>query len=139
MIRIGIDPDIDKSGYAICQERKLTALGCKRFFDLCLTIKVLADEESEPLTVTIEAGWLIPKSNWHNAKGLHIAERISKNVGENHAVGKLLAQYCEYHGITYELKKPIGKIDQAQFKAITGWKGRTNQEQRDAAMLVYGR
>jgi hypothetical protein len=47
---------------------------------------------------------------------------------------------CEYPGIEYEAVRAIGTkaIDSLLFKHITGFKGRTNQDMRDAGMLVYG-
>ena len=87
--------------------------------------------------VRIEAGWLIKKSNWHKAQGQFMREKISKNVGENHAVGKLLTEWCKLNKVPFELVKPLGKINAKQFKLITGYDNSTNQEKRDAGMLVW--
>jgi hypothetical protein len=87
--------------------------------------------------IYIEAGWLNKKSNYHPAQGPKVREAIARNVGENHAVGKLLVEYCEHEGVEFEAVKPYAsKIDSKTFKRISGWQGRTNQEKRDAAMLV---
>lgn len=51
-------------------------------------------------------------------------------------------EFCEYHGIDYELVAPKNnrtKTTASEFKRITGWKQRTNEHGRDAAMLIYGR
>jgi len=46
---------------------------------------------------------------------------------------------CVYLGIDYKLVKPTKtKTTQDVFKKLTNIVGRTNQEQRDAAMLVFG-
>jgi hypothetical protein len=47
---------------------------------------------------------------------------------------------CEYPEIEYELVRALGTkdIDHFTFKRMTGFKGRTNQDMRDAGMLVYG-
>lgn len=133
---IGIDPDIDKSGFAIwCPEKKkFYKITTMSFFDV---IFYITESLTFPLFVRIEAGWLINKSNWHKAQGQFRRERIAKNVGENHAVGKLFAQFCKIKRIEHELVKPLGKVDAKYFQAVTGWQNRTNQEMRDAAMLVY--
>lgn len=62
-------------------------------------------------------------------------------------------QFCEYYKIKHKeiapqtltatIRKFVAdksqtKIDDKTFKKITGWKGRTSQHARDAAMLVYG-
>ena len=49
--------------------------------------------------------------------------------------------FCEIWGIPYELvepKKNKTKVKADKFKMMTGWKGRTNEHERDAAMLVFG-
>jgi len=66
-----------------------------------------------------------------------VAQKIAKNVGTNHAVGKLFVDFCKHHEIKYEEVLPKGKIDAKTFWALTGWKPRTNQEERDAAMLIF--
>lgn len=45
-------------------------------------------------------------------------------------------------GIPFQTVAPkdnMTKLSAEAFRAITGWKGRTNEHMRDAAMLVYGR
>lgn len=44
-------------------------------------------------------------------------------------------------GVEYQMVPPrynVTKLTQEQFQAMTGWKKRTNEHKRDAAMLVYG-
>lgn len=138
MIYIGIDPDVNKSGVAVWDsEDKSLELYNLSFWELI--------EELEsyivPITVVIEAGWLIKKSNWHGKpnQSKTAGERISKNVGANHQVGKLLAEYCMANKISFTLVKPKGKANSEYFKRLTGYKKQTNQETRDAGMLVYGK
>lgn len=139
MVYIGIDPDIDKSGVAVWNsELKTLNLDCLDFFQLTNFI-LLNNLDNEKLTVIIEAGHLISKSNWHNEKqGVRLASKIGKNVGENHAVGKLIELFCKKNKINYKLVKPKGKVNKELFKKITGYDKRINQELRDAGMLVFG-
>lgn len=134
-IFIGIDPDVDKSGVAVWDNRdkslELYNMNVPQLIDGLQAYNV-------PIHVVIEAGWLINKSNWHNAQGQFRRERIAKNVGENHAIGKVIEQMCKHLKISYELQKPKGKIKSETFKKITGYTKKSNQETRDAAMLVYG-
>jgi hypothetical protein len=138
ILYIGIDPDIDKSGlcvydrYADDKMQLFTA----SFFDVLQTI----DEWNgrRRTIVKLEAGWLNKKSNWHGGKS-NVAQKIAKNVGENHATGKLIEQYCIRNNYQYKLIVPKkSKVDAVMFKKLTGYERRTNQELRDAAMLVYG-
>ena len=133
---IGIDPDLEKSGVAILgdelQLKKLT---------FPETIELFRNEQDCIKKVVIEAGWQNKKSNFHGRYGQSKAEgeRIAKNVGENHATGKLIAEMAEALGLAVVLVRPTkNKLKSDEFNKLTGWNGRTNQEQRDAAMLIFG-
>ena len=133
-IYIGIDPDITASGVAVYdKDDNYLELRTLPFWELIDELKSYL----VPIHVVIEAGHLIKKSNWHGAANNYTAARIGKNVGSNHQIGKLLQEYCEKHDISHELVKPLGKVNQEVFNGIWERKGRTNQEVRDAAMLIY--
>lgn len=151
MMIIGIDPDIEKNGFAVCVDGQLTQLLNLNFVEV---ISFIIDNKESIKKVVIEAGWLITKSNWHT-KGKRISaearEKIAKNVGENHATGKHLAMFIESLGLKVQLLKPQGKITTIKgvngnpnitsaeiFNKKTGWKGKSNPETRDAGMLVHG-
>lgn len=133
---IGIDPDLDKSGVAIKEGKNLRLMNLK-FAELR---RVFEENKALIKLVVIEAGWLNKKANFHGRAGQtkHAGERIAKNVGENHATGKLIAEIAEDYGLIVSLVRPVrSKYNSADFNLITGWQGRSNQEQRDAAMLVW--
>lgn len=143
MIYIGIDPDIDRSGVAVYDTVKQTIeLKTLRFADLIEEIVIAS--YLVPIHIVVEGGWLINKSNWHNEKqGSRVASRIGKNVGMNHATGLILVQMIEKFAdekqpITLEVVKPRGKLKneiiQEMFKNLP--KKQTNQEERDALMLI---
>ena len=133
-IYIGIDPDSVKSGVATYDiDDKHLDFELLSFWDLIDEL----DSYLVPIHVVLEAGHLIKKSNWHGAKNVFTAAKIGKNVGNNHQVGKLLEEYLIKKNISYELKKPIGKMNAEDFNRYWGWKTRTNQEVRDAAMLIF--
>jgi hypothetical protein len=138
MIYIGIDPDIEKSGIACwdSESKSFDYIKNMSFWEIIEEFELWNID----INVVIEAGWLIKKSNWHGRayQSKSVGERIAKNVGSNHQVGILLAEYCEKNNIKYELVKPKGKINSESFKEITKYTKRTNQDQRDAAMLVFG-
>jgi len=146
-ILIGIDPDVDKSGVAYIGIDCVLILDNLTFFklyDLLSYVKNLSEKGkiiATPLKVYIEAGWL-NKSNWHtsDSKSRHVNTRIGNNTGSNHEVGRKIAEMCEYLKIDYELVRPTqSKVDAVYFKRLTKYQKRTNQEQRDAAMLIWGR
>lgn len=134
---IGIDPDIEKSGIAFFVGDELQ-LKCLSFYEIISYAEVHAGEYGYKDHYFIEAGWLNKKSSWHAAQNKQIAAAIGRKVGENHATGKLLVECLRAigHEVT-EVKPTRTKLNDKQFKAATGYEGRTNQEQRDAAMLIW--
>src|SRR5881628_620748 len=105
-VYIGIDPDVTKSGVATWFGKRFTALTTMRFFELTAYLEkrnLEAFATNSQCIVYIEAGWLNVISNYHKEQGAKQRERIAKNVGSNHAIGKLLAEYCELIGAPYHL------------------------------------
>lgn len=140
-ILIGIDPDISKSGFAaiISGATEFYELTTYPFFEMLDRIQQL-NLNAGGVEVYIEAAWLISKSNWHGSKSMGIASKIGKSVGANHQVGRLIEEFCIHYQIPYKLIKPSdSKKDSKYFEQVTGYKLRTNQEMRDAGMLIYGR
>jgi len=134
---IGIDPDITKSGVAVLHDTKQLEMTTLSFVDVMAFIRT-----NKPIIecVYVEAGWLNKKANWHGASNMSVAAKIGKNVGENHATGKLLVQSIEAEGVKVVTVQPTkAKLNAEQFEKLTKYKGRTNQEVRDAAMLIWGR
>lgn len=150
-VYVGIDPDRDKSGFAIYFRRdKSLVLKNLTFFEIMGELKRLSTPElcgystedyPAPLKVFIEAGWL-NKSHWHTREwdNKSVASRIAACTGANHETGKKIVEMCEYMNISYTLIRPTqSKTTQEYFKTLTKYPKRTNSEQRDAAMLVWGR
>lgn len=138
MIKIGIDPDVDGSGLAVLStesSKNDIVMTNATFFNLFDFLKQL---DKENTTVYIEAGWL-NRSNWHKVVNgsAAINSQIGQRTGANHETGKKIVEMCEYLGLPYKLVKPTRKkVDAKLFQKLTGYIGRTNQEQRDAAMLI---
>jgi hypothetical protein len=137
---IGIDPDCKKSGVAEYEsETQYFDVRTMSFFEL---YEHLNRNMERIVLARIESGWLNEKSNFHGSYGQskRAGERIAKNVGANHETGRKIAEMCEHLNIEYELVRPLGTkdIDHFTFKRMTGFRGRTNQDMRDAGMLVYG-
>lgn len=168
MTHIGIDPDCQKSGYANYSKHGFI-LRALTLPDLLAQIKLdcqHAADAQDRLTIYVEAGWL-NKSNWHVSfyaanssarKGAENGKKKASNpiaavaetarrTGENHQRGKDIHEMCvaiakEFGDgfASVVLVRPTAqKKNDAQFKALTKYKGVTNQEKRDAGMLVYGR
>ncbi|AVI34305.1 hypothetical protein AW863_RS10670 [Acinetobacter baumannii] len=135
-IIIGIDPDLEKSGVAILgNDLQLKNLTFPE------TVELFRNEQDSIKKVVIEAGWKNKKANFRVGGGhsRQVNEQIARRVGMNHATGILLAEIAQALGLAVLLVKPTkSKLNAEQFNKITGWQGRTNQEQRDAGMLIWG-
>ena len=131
---IGIDPDLEKSGVAVLGQ----SLELKNL-TFAQTVELFRSHQDEIKKVVIEAGWLNKKANFRYGNSKAVSEQIARRVGLNHAAGILLAEMAKECGLAVVLVKPTRtKLKAEDFNRITGWQGRTNQEQRDAGMLIWG-
>lgn len=145
--RIGIDGDVDKSGFAVIRiepfkKPKIVQLTTLDLFDLCENLRALNEIYKEPTKVEfmvyIEAGWLNNSVNHHASNNKFVAGKIGSSVGANLEIGKQIEKFCKKNDIKYRLYKPTSsKWDAKRFKMITGWEGRTNSEMRDAVRAAW--
>jgi hypothetical protein len=145
---IAIDPDVTRSGLAelSIQNRilSLTSLSFPDLMEYLQARKREADISHVPFIVVVEAGWLNAISNYHTAPDRK-GQRISKNVGANHQIGKMIVEMCGHYGIPVTTVKPLkkmwrgkdGKITREELEYFTGITGRNNQEERDAALIAW--
>ena len=136
-ILIGIDPDTEKSGVAIkSDELKLYNMSFFELYDFLCNFKA----ETENIKVYIECGFL-NGGNRHKVLGgsLSLNSKIGERIGANHEVAKKICQMCEHLGIEFIQVRPTKTKSNADFfKQITGYNKKTNQEQRDACLLIWG-
>lgn len=139
---IGIDPDVEKSGVAF-KEGELIELSNLSFFELyeyLLFVKQSEMEKKQNVLVVVEGGWL-NKGNWHKKQkgSAALNAKIGSRTGANHETGKKIVEMLLYLDIPHKITRPTKtKVKSADFKIITNVIGQTNQEQRDACMLIYG-
>lgn len=134
---IGIDPDTEKSGVAIkSDELKLYNMSFFELYDILTTFK----PETEKIKVYIECGFL-NGGNRHKVSGgsLELNSKIGERIGANHEVAKKICEMCMHLKIEFIQVRPTKtKTKSDYFKKITGYSKRTNQEQRDACLLIWG-
>jgi hypothetical protein len=141
-VYVGIDPDTIKSGCAV-RCGKVFNLYNLTFFELYEKLKNIRENSKEdniPTEVYIECGFL-NGGNRHQNNSLSNAynSKIGERIGANHETAKKICEMCEYLGLDYKQIKPTrSKTNSEFFQQITGFDKRTNQEQRDALMLVWG-
>lgn len=148
---IGIDPDCDKSGVSYIQkESKEVSVYTLSFPELIDKVRMWnqnAVSAGKTLTVIVEASWLI-SHNWHANKydSKAVAAAKGNSVGRNHETGRKLVEMFQHHGIPVEEIRPLkkcwkgkdGKITHEELSGfINGLPKRTNQEQRDAALIAW--
>lgn len=136
---VGIDPDIDKSGVAF-SNGELIELKNLTFFELFEYLKTLGSR-TEKLYIYIECGYL-NQSNWHKRADRSSAfnAKVGERTGANFETAKKIVEMCEYLKLQhFKIKPTRTKVKASFFKSLTGIQSRTNQEQRDAYMLIHGR
>lgn len=143
---IGIDPDVERSGVAILDLPSRSLHLFSLSFAMLVGRLFWFKAQTENITIVIEAGWL-NHSNWHitqyDSKGQACAKGY--HVGRNHEVGIKLVEIARYLGYQTIEQRPLrkfwkgtnGKITQDELFQLTGYKGRTNQDARDAALLAW--
>ena len=148
---VAIDPDTQKSGVAFIEAatRKLevSALTFPELIDYLKWAKRISTESGQTVLIAIEAGWLNSISNYHTAAN-RAGQRIAKNVGANHAVGKLTVETARNMGLEVVEQKPLRKIwkkgkismdelnSLLQFKKMGTLDRRVNQDCRDSVLLA---
>jgi len=141
-ITIGIDPDTDKSGIAIVVNKQIIDLATVKLFDLIEYLDAAGPKDT--IVVKVEDPNMIKPLFGEKAKNKRaIREKICQDVGGCKAVARLICELLESHNYKVikvrPLKGPIkrqAKNDGNYFNKITGWKGRTNEDKRDAAMIA---
>lgn len=138
---IAIDPDVDKSGYAIVENGTLVDSGTLEFHALLGMLRL-----NQNHTVVVEAGYL-NKPNFHKgAKSAAAIAQTGMRIGANHQTGKLIVHMAKAYSMKVieqsPLKKgwkgPDGKITYDELAYfVPGLPSRTNQEVRDAVLLAW--
>jgi len=134
---IGIDPG-KNTGFAVYDRhtRQLQILETLDFWKVYGRMRSFRLEDVPLIVVEVPE----TKHIWHtppdNVKAL---QRQAVTVGGVIREAVLLADGIEGLGFTVKRKHPLGKCTHAKFAALTGWNKRTDEHQRDAGRLAWGR
>ena len=138
MIYIGIDPGTH-TGVAVwdTKERNLLSLETLPIHQALIKVMMWRDRVGHDLQVVFEDArqrtWFGRDKNT-KAK-LQGAGSIKRDCS-------IWEDFCKDYQIPFLAVPPIKggtKLSEVYFKTISGWKGRTSNHARDAAMLVIGR
>lgn len=154
---IAIDPDVDKNGVAYLRLKprllELSSLTFPALLDYLQTAAKYHYDHRHDFVVLVEAGWL-NKAHWHVLRrdSPTMAAAKGNSAGRNHEVGRLIAACMEHWHIPCKLVKPLslhigkrkmwdstsGKITHEELASFMPVEARrTNQEERDAALLAW--
>ena len=143
---IGIDPDTNKSGFAVVNKAlaKVVQYEALPFFKLLSKIQTVHSAYKDDMVVIVEAGWKNDITNFHKASGKQ-GQRIALNVGRNQQVGMLVVEYCKENGIEVIEASPLvkgwkgkdRKITHEELAYFTGITGKSNQETRDSVLICW--
>ena len=147
---IAIDPDVTKSGVALLEvsARKLevSALSFALLLDYLQLVKQQSGASGQRAVVVVEAGWLL-HAHWHvrESDNRRITAAKGNAAGRNHETGRKIVELCRHYGLDVVEQRPLkkiwsgkdGKITHEELASFTGLMGKTNQEQRDAALLAW--
>ncbi len=142
---IGVDPDVDKSGFAISEvidgKRQYKTLSMNFFEAYNYFVSMFWNSENPAeFKAYVECGYMNRKNNYHNRvnQSKVVGERIANNVGRNEQMQRLYVQMFEFMGISVVKCIPkLTKKDKEYTLRATGIKPK-NQEEVDALWLIYG-
>lgn len=137
-MKIGIDPDLVKSGVALVDGQKILELHALSFYDLTKLIEqypdahyVVENVEYDETTYT-RPGTSVPAM-----------KKIAQNVGMVKGAHRIILQWLYGKGCNVTSVRPLQGIVKKKakgsakyFNQITGWTGSSNEDKRDAALLA---
>jgi hypothetical protein len=133
MLIIGLDPGAN-TGVATYIGGKLAHLYTIDPVDIAAHLEL-----ARPSRVVFEDSRLISYT-WTTIKSRPAALKMARNVGEVDAWCRLITAVCERLGIPAHGISPKGKgakVGAAEFERITGWAKRSNEHERNAAMVAF--
>lgn len=130
---IGIDSGTN-TGYSIwdSKEKHLMMVDCMKIHVAMANIQMLEREYLDQTFIRVEDARL---------RGGIGDTKQAQGVGAVKAHAKIWEDFLTDLGANFEMCKPrkgLTKVDAEKFKLLTGWREKTNNHGRDAALLVFG-
>lgn len=132
---IGIDPGVNM-GVAIYEDGNLIDLLTVEPLGLVDIINAYA---AHPLFIAFEDSRL-QSHVWLPSQSKGVAANIARKIGMVDAWCYMIERYCESYDVAYMRISPKAKgekLNAEDFNRITGWKKKSNQHERDAAMVAW--
>ena len=139
MIWFGIDPGVN-TGLALWRDGELKVVETVNIVRAMGRVLAAWNQCDEDITVVFEDArqrqWLPRERNASEYRGKLMGAGSVKRDCE------IWEEFCDVYQIKCEAVRPragMTKWDADTFARMTGWKGRTSNHARDAALLVWGR
>lgn len=160
---VGIDPGKD-TGVAIYDQKsgRLVSLKAVAFWDAIKMLNRIANGREKNTNGTVKGAALVIENPNLNKpvfphkmeqadfnrsinnmdhdlheKTLRVFAKRAQNVGQNKQMATFLIEYAERIGFRVSQVRPgKKKVNAETFNSRTGWKGKSNQHSRDAALLL---
>ena len=137
---LGIDPGVN-TGFAVWDttRRQLLRVDTLRITDALLAVLALQEGGGEIRVIFEDARlrkWLPREMSNSEYRGKLMGAGSVKRDCD------IWEEFCTEHSIPFEAvppRKGLTKWTAESFARVTGWKGRTSNHARDAAMLVFGK
>lgn len=137
-MKIGIDPDLVKSGVALVDGGKILELHALSFYELTQLIEQYPDAHYVVENVEYDKTTYI-------RPGLSRAAmcKVAQNVGQVKGTHKHIYDWLTEKGCKVTRVQPLrgpvkqkAKTSADYFNRLTGWTGRSNEDKRDAALIA---
>lgn len=134
---VGIDPGV-KTGFAVWDraERKFRSIGTTEFWSI---FDFAADVSPDDVKFIVETYDWKPTFGQRRGKAssVGVVDRMARNVGQVMREARLIIEGLRRRGFEVVECAPLGKKNADQFRRLTGWQDRTNQHERDAAVMAF--
>jgi hypothetical protein len=130
---VGIDPGYN-TGWALYQNGQLVWMETMQPIDL--QSRILTSNAD----MFVFEDSRLQSNVWIPSKNKAVANNIARKVGQIDAWCLLIEETCKRYDIKYMRVSPKakgGKMNAEDFNMLTGWSGRSNQHERDAAMVAW--
>lgn len=139
MLHVGIDTGTD-TGFAVWDGAGFIEVSTMKIHAALQRVAELAAEHPGQVCVVIEDA---NKRKWIPQER-DIKQRVGRAIGAGHVMrdATIWRDFCEDRKIEFVTVPPrpgMTKWDAKYWAKVTGWKGRTSEHARDAALLVFGR
>lgn len=141
MIYIGIDTGTN-TGIAVWdnRQRSFVSVGCVAIHKALKMVEEYAQKALEAGTKIVVRVEDPRQRTWYEPMTREQERSKLQGVGSVKRDASIWEDFLEDLGVEFEMvapKRNMTKLPQSTFNRITGWKGRTNEHGRDAAMLVF--